>query len=163
MKLKSTIIWAGLALGAIALAAVGIEGAKGRGIVQNEAGHRAHLRFDVKKVIRGTRITGDFHFVMVNSAAHRGIDIMILRAAAFVRNGNKAQFGGRARAVFLENGRRVVKEGTLHAHVEDRTSPEHPTDLKDLLGLRFAAATGPFVFEFGGKVVEGDLRVYERN
>lgn len=161
MKLRNALIGFGVALGALALAVAGIEGARGRGVVQNDQGQRGQFGFEVRKVVDTGRVVGEFHFRLGGN--ERRVEIDMPKALGFHRDGHTAGFGGKAKMVTVIGRNRVVREGTVRVHVADNTSPDHPTDTPDRLGLRFEAARGNFVFEFGGAVAEGDLVVFARN
>ena len=165
MKLKRAFVMVGVALAALALAATSIQGAKGHGVAVNENGIRGQFEFDVKKVHHNdrTEIGGPFHFRAADTAHHRGVEIVMPRARLFAKDGNVAEFGGPARAVFVEGDHRIVREGALRVRVADRRNHDHPEGDPDLLGLRFATEHDVFVFEFAGRVTEGDIIVYERN
>lgn len=157
--MRNILLGAGIALGAIALAVAGIEGARGRGAVQNAQGQRGQFGFEVRKAVDNGRIVGEFHFKMGGN--DRRVEIDMPKALGFARDGRTAEFGGKARMVTIVGRNRVVREGNLRIRVADRTSPENPTGDPDRLGLQFDAR-GNFVFEFGGAVAEGDLVVFER-
>lgn len=165
MKLMRAITLLGVCVAALALAANGAQGSKGRGVLQNENDLRATFNYQIHKVVRGDRmdVRGDFHFKAGDRRNQRAIEIDMANAKGLNVQNRTAEFGGPAKAVFITNQGRVVREGTLRVHVEDVTSPEHPTDRKDVLRLRFEAPRVNVTFEYGGRVAEGDLVVFERN
>lgn len=139
--------------------------ASGHGSARNEQGQIGHFEFDVRKATvttpsgEGTDVRGFSRFQTV-TADRTVIEITCrpVRQIDLSSDGASATFSGPAHMI-IKTGRKVRRiAGMVLWLVDDRGRPgQHNTP--DHVGLRFTPKDGSALFEFGGKVFRGDVRV----
>jgi len=148
-----------------------VKGSKGSGSAVNEDGQPALFRYEVKQVIHNDTqreaLHGAFHFSLLNRQERTQLTIDLLRLTAYrQRIGDTekvAEFKGPAvmSVVSPQGGRRV--RGELTVLVKDN----RPTTVRegdpDEIGLRFVAGDPAKPFAFRGKVVRGDIVIFDRH
>jgi len=166
-------LWLGiLAVTATALAQTyTVNGSAGWGTAVNENGKPGIFRYEVKKVIHNDTqraiLQGFFHFTTVNREERVEATISLVKLTAYGQriadNERVAEFKGLAvlSVVSPRGGRRTRGEITVVA--KDNRAPNVQEGTPDEILVRFVAGdpTKPFVFR--GKVVRGDIVIFERH
>ncbi len=147
-----------------------VKGSAGWGTAVNENGKPGLFRYEVKKIIRNdtqrVALEGFFHFTAVNREERTEVTIDLVRLTAYGQQvadtGKVAEFKGLAvlSVASPRGGRRVRGEVTVL--VKDNRAPNVQEGTPDEILVRFVAGgtTKPFVFH--GKVVRGDIVIFER-
>ncbi len=161
--------WLWLGILAIASTAT-VQGSAGWGTAVNENGKPGLFRYEVKKIIHNdtqkVALQGFFHFTAVNHEERTEATVSLLRLTAYgqrITDTEKvAEFKGLAvlSVVTPRGGKRIRGEVTVV--VKDNRAPNVQEGTPDEILVRFVAGdpTKPFVFR--GKVVSGNIVIFER-
>ncbi len=164
-------------LGMVALAVAGfaqtftVIGSSGWGAAVNADGKPAHFRYEVRKVTSNDTgrqiLEGFFRFAVLNRQERAEVTIDLVRLAAYWQrltpDQKVAEFQGPAVLSVLtpRGGRRV--RGQLTVLVRDNRPPGAQEGAPDEIAVRFVAGDASKPFVFRGKVMRGDIVVYERH
>lgn len=147
-----------------------VKGSAGWGTAVNENGKPGIFRYEVKKIIHNdtqrVMLEGFFRLTVVNREERTEASIDLVRLTAYgqrISDTEKvAEFKGVAvlSVVTPRGGKRV--RGELTVVVKDNRAPNVREGTPDEILVRFIAGdpTKPFVFK--GKVVRGDILIFER-
>lgn len=148
-----------------------VQGSAGWGTAVNENGKPGFFRYEVKKIINNdtqkVALQGFFHFTAVNREERTEATVSLVKLTAYgqriTENEKVAEFKGLAvlSVVSPRGGKRVRGEVTVV--VKDNRAPNVQEGAPDEILVRFVAGdpTKPFVFK--GKVVRGDIVIFERH
>lgn len=158
-----TLILALLASGPLALAHdCVLQGAFGQGAAQAHSGVMAEFSFDVKKLIcpnEPPRLGGFFAFSSHDLGHNRAIKIRLGMLHELGVQGNEAAFSGPGTMIVRTPQRSQTFEGAVFVHVADRRVPHGKGD-PDLISVTFRGAHNTVLYEFAGRVVQGDIVVF---
>ncbi|MER3474779.1 MAG: hypothetical protein C4335_12280 [Armatimonadota bacterium] len=166
-------LWLGiLAVASTAMAQTfTVEGSAGWGAAVNENDKPGLFRYEVKKVINNDTqrqvLESFFHFAAADRETRTEVKIDLVRLTAYGQQINDtskvAEFKGLAvlSIVTPRGGRRV--RGELTVVVKDNRAPNATEGEPDEIALRFVAGDPNKPFAFKGKVVRGDLVIFERH
>lgn len=172
-------IWKYLMFGSLAvLGAIGIAqgpnqvpvgiGAVGRGLAANQEGHRAEFNFEAnKRLVQGQEVVrGRLELTVVNPDPNRVVKIKMAEARMLVVNGNVCEFSGPGMIhIRTPEGWRDFP-GRVSARVADNRPPiaegeqVNLGDNLDAIHVRFDRPNVAQPFQYGGKVVRGDIKVH---
>lgn len=148
-----------------------VQGSSGWGTAVGEANKPALFRYEVKKVVNNDTqrqvLQGAFRFTVVNREERSEVTIQLERLAAYrqrISDTEKvAEFRGPAVLSIItpRGGRRVP--GELTVIVRDNRAPNVQEGTPDEIAVRFTARDPNKPFGFLGKVVRGDIVVFERH
>jgi hypothetical protein len=147
-----------------------VKGSTGWGTAVNENGKPGLFRYEVKKIIRNdtqrVALEGFFHFTAVNREERTEVNIDLVRLVAYGQQvtdtGKTAEFKGLAvlSVASPRGGRRVRGEVTVL--VKDNRAPNVEEGTPDEILVRFDAGGPMKQFVFHGKVLRGDIVIFER-
>ncbi|MGQ9487063.1 MAG: hypothetical protein ACUVRT_02195 [Armatimonadota bacterium] len=147
-----------------------VKGSAGWGSAVNENGKPGVFRYEVKKVINNDTqrhiLQGFFHFTAVDRETRSEVKIDLVRLTAYGQQmtdtAKVAEFKGLGvLSIATPRGGRRLR-GELTVVVKDNRAPNVQDGTPDEIALRFVAGAPNKPFFFKGKVVRGDLVVFER-
>lgn len=148
-----------------------VKGSTGWGTAVNENNKPAQFRYEVKKVINNDTqrhvLDGFFHFTTANPETRTVVKMDLVRLTGYGQQigdaGKVAEFKGLAvLSISTPRGGRRVR-GEVTVVVKDNRAPGVQEGEPDAIKLRFVSRETDKPFAFAGKVVRGDLVIYERN
>lgn len=170
--MRHLTLWICVLLFAVGASAqmVTIKGSSGWGTARSEDDKLGVFRYEVKQVTRNDTgaqvVEGFFHFTTVNPQTRIEVKIDLVKPISYEQSitdvGKVAEFKGPAvlSARTPQGGRRVV--GHLAVRVQDNRPPNAQQGKPDVIALRFVPRDSGRAFEFEGKVVRGDILIFER-
>ncbi len=171
-------LWKQLSMIAIlVLAAIGIAqepdhmrgvGAVGRGLAANQDGVRAEFNFEaIKKLVEGQELVrGRLDLTVLPGDNRPGVKIQMVEARMLAVNGNVCEFAGPGKMIIRTPKGPQEVMGRVVVRVVDNRPPigegeqVQPGDNLDLIHVRFERPNSNEGFQYGGKVVRGDIKVH---